>query len=86
MSLETSEGLLEAMGTQALASGSYLSPEAISKNIDNISLTDVANVRLLVWSVRSWERSNASLRFAFNVGTFSFLFSLLPGRQEIRDW
>ncbi|KAM9715409.1 cytochrome b-c1 complex subunit 2, mitochondrial isoform 3-T3 [Menidia menidia] len=43
MSLETSEGLLEAMGTQALASGSYHSPEAICKNIDNVSLTDVAN-------------------------------------------
>ncbi|KAM4525253.1 cytochrome b-c1 complex subunit 2, mitochondrial isoform 1-T1 [Odontesthes bonariensis] len=43
MSLETSEGLLEAMGTQALASGSYHSPEEISKNIDNVSLTDVAN-------------------------------------------
>ncbi|GAA6219872.1 cytochrome b-c1 complex subunit 2, mitochondrial isoform X1 [Lates japonicus] len=43
MSLETSEGLLEAMGTQALANGSYHSPEEISKNIDNVSLTDVAN-------------------------------------------
>lgn len=47
MSLETSEGLLEAMGTQALADGSYQSPEEISKKIDNISLTDVANVRHL---------------------------------------
>lgn len=46
MSLETSEGLLEDMGTQALASGSYCSPEEISKNIDSVSLTDVANVRL----------------------------------------
>ncbi|XP_047233749.1 cytochrome b-c1 complex subunit 2, mitochondrial isoform X2 [Girardinichthys multiradiatus] len=44
MSLETSEGLLEAMGSQALVDGSYHSPEEISKNIDNISLTDVANV------------------------------------------
>ncbi|XP_012731562.2 cytochrome b-c1 complex subunit 2, mitochondrial isoform X2 [Fundulus heteroclitus] len=43
MSLETSEGLLEAMGSQALADGSYHSPEEISKNIDNVSLTDVAN-------------------------------------------
>ncbi|XP_061822171.1 cytochrome b-c1 complex subunit 2, mitochondrial isoform X1 [Nerophis lumbriciformis] len=43
MSLETTEGLLEAMGTQALASGSYHSPEEFSKNIDNVSLTDVAN-------------------------------------------
>ncbi|XP_031700020.1 cytochrome b-c1 complex subunit 2, mitochondrial isoform X3 [Anarrhichthys ocellatus] len=43
MSLETSEGFLEAMGTQALAEGSYRSAEEVSKNIDNVSLTDVAN-------------------------------------------
>ncbi|KAM6897410.1 cytochrome b-c1 complex subunit 2, mitochondrial isoform 1-T1 [Xenentodon cancila] len=43
MSLETTEGLLEAMGTQALTSGSYHSPEEISKNIDNVSLNDIAN-------------------------------------------
>ncbi|XP_034564362.1 cytochrome b-c1 complex subunit 2, mitochondrial isoform X2 [Notolabrus celidotus] len=43
MSLETSEGLLETMGTQALAEGSYCSHEEISKKIDNVSLTDVAN-------------------------------------------
>ncbi|XP_036938220.1 cytochrome b-c1 complex subunit 2, mitochondrial isoform X1 [Acanthopagrus latus] len=43
MSQETSEGLLEDMGAQALASGSYVSSEEISKNIDNVSLTDVAN-------------------------------------------
>ncbi|XP_049615533.1 cytochrome b-c1 complex subunit 2, mitochondrial isoform X1 [Syngnathus scovelli] len=43
MTRETSEGLLEAMGTQALASGSYQSPEELAKNIDNVSLTDVAN-------------------------------------------
>ncbi|XP_074475411.1 cytochrome b-c1 complex subunit 2, mitochondrial isoform X1 [Sebastes fasciatus] len=43
MSLETSEGLLEAMGTQALAEGSYCSAEELSKNIDNVSLTDVSN-------------------------------------------
>uniref|UniRef100_A0A3P9IH88 Ubiquinol-cytochrome c reductase core protein 2b n=1 Tax=Oryzias latipes TaxID=8090 RepID=A0A3P9IH88_ORYLA len=43
MSLETSEGLLEAVGAQALASGSHQSTEEISKNIDNVSLNDVAN-------------------------------------------
>ncbi|XP_014855842.1 PREDICTED: cytochrome b-c1 complex subunit 2, mitochondrial-like isoform X1 [Poecilia mexicana] len=43
MSLETTEGLLEAMGSQALADGSYHTQEEISKNIDNVSLTDVAN-------------------------------------------
>lgn len=47
MSLETSEGLLEAVGAQALASGSHQSTEEISKNIDNVSLNDVANVRFL---------------------------------------
>ena len=44
MSLETSEGFLEALGSQALASGAYLSTDAVAKNIDNVSLTDVANV------------------------------------------
>ncbi|KAM7371024.1 hypothetical protein PAMP_010526 [Pampus punctatissimus] len=43
MSLETSEGLLEAMGSQALADGSYRTSTEISKDIDNVSLTDVAN-------------------------------------------
>ncbi|CAG04434.1 unnamed protein product, partial [Tetraodon nigroviridis] len=43
MSLETSEGLLEEMGTQALAKGSYCPPEEICKGIDNVTLTDVAN-------------------------------------------
>lgn len=54
MSLETSEGLLESMGTQALAEGSYHSPEEISKNIDKVSLTDVANVRRFVLSAQSY--------------------------------
>ncbi|KAM8837746.1 cytochrome b-c1 complex subunit 2, mitochondrial [Spinachia spinachia] len=42
MSLETSEGLLEAMGSQALSEGTF-SAEQVSKDIDNVSLTDVAN-------------------------------------------
>lgn len=48
MSLETSEGLLEEMGTQALARGSYCTPEEICKGIDNVTLTDVSNVRRFV--------------------------------------
>uniref|UniRef100_G3P584 Ubiquinol-cytochrome c reductase core protein 2 n=1 Tax=Gasterosteus aculeatus aculeatus TaxID=481459 RepID=G3P584_GASAC len=43
MSLETSEGLLEAMGSQALSEGTYSSAEQVSKDIDKVSLTDVAN-------------------------------------------
>lgn len=48
MSLETSEGLLEEMGTQALATGSYCPSAEISKKIDNVSLTDVSNVSHLL--------------------------------------
>uniref|UniRef100_A0A4W5QH43 Ubiquinol-cytochrome c reductase core protein 2b n=1 Tax=Hucho hucho TaxID=62062 RepID=A0A4W5QH43_9TELE len=43
MSLESSEGLLDAMGSQALARGAYHSPEAIAQKIDSVSATDVAN-------------------------------------------
>lgn len=56
MSLETSEGLLEEMGTQALAKGSYCPSDEICKGIDNVTLTDVANVRhsVPVVFVHSW--------------------------------
>lgn len=47
MSLETSEGLLEEMGTQALTTASYCPSAEISKKIDNVSLTDVSNVSRL---------------------------------------
>ena len=50
MSLETSEGFLEALGSQALAGGAYQSPDAVAKDIDNVSLIDVANVRHCTFS------------------------------------
>ncbi|XP_008304703.1 cytochrome b-c1 complex subunit 2, mitochondrial isoform X2 [Stegastes partitus] len=43
MFLETSEGLMEMIGSQTVSTGSYQSPEEICKTIDNVSLTDVAN-------------------------------------------
>ncbi|XP_070982020.1 cytochrome b-c1 complex subunit 2, mitochondrial-like isoform X1 [Oncorhynchus clarkii lewisi] len=43
MSLESSEGLLDAMGSQALSGAVYHSPEAIAQKIDSVSATDVAN-------------------------------------------
>ncbi|KAI3365585.1 hypothetical protein L3Q82_010670, partial [Scortum barcoo] len=61
MSLETSEGLLEAMGTQALAEGTYTSPEEISRNIDNVSLTDVANAAKKFVSGKKSMASNGNL-------------------------
>lgn len=61
MSLETSEGLLENMGSQALATGSYCPPEEMSKNIDNVSLTDVANVRHLVLVIGCWHAEEGTV-------------------------
>ncbi|CAN9508615.1 unnamed protein product [Ophioblennius macclurei] len=61
MSLETSEGLLEAMGTQALSVGSYHSPEEISKKIDNVSLTDVSNAAKKFASGKKTMASSGSL-------------------------
>lgn len=46
MSVETSEGLLDAIGTQALTEGAYHTPEAISQNIEAVSSSDVVNVSL----------------------------------------
>ncbi|XP_042253157.1 cytochrome b-c1 complex subunit 2, mitochondrial isoform X1 [Thunnus maccoyii] len=61
MSLETSEGLLEAMGTQALANGSYRTSAEISKDIDNVSLTDVANAAKKFVSGKKAMASNGNL-------------------------
>lgn len=47
MSIESSEGLMEAIGSQALAEGTYHSPEAVTQKIDAVSSADVVNVSLL---------------------------------------
>lgn len=44
MSTETSEGLLEVIGTQALAEGTYQTPEAIIQKVDAVSSSDVVSV------------------------------------------
>lgn len=43
MSLESSEGLLEGMGSQALAAGSYLSPVDTAHKINSVAAADVIN-------------------------------------------
>ncbi|KAG9333663.1 hypothetical protein JZ751_010732, partial [Albula glossodonta] len=43
MSLESSEGMLEDMGSQALAGGTYQPPEAVAQGIDSVSSNDVIN-------------------------------------------
>ncbi|XP_035262821.1 cytochrome b-c1 complex subunit 2, mitochondrial isoform X1 [Anguilla anguilla] len=43
MSLESSEGMFEDMGSQALAGGTYNSPEAVAQNIDSVTSDGVIN-------------------------------------------
>uniref|UniRef100_A0A8B9KCD6 Cytochrome b-c1 complex subunit 2, mitochondrial n=1 Tax=Astyanax mexicanus TaxID=7994 RepID=A0A8B9KCD6_ASTMX len=43
MSIESSESLLESIGTQALTEGTYHSPEAITQKVDAVSSSDVIN-------------------------------------------
>ncbi len=45
MSIESSEGLMEAIGSQVLAEGTYHSPEAVTQKINAVSSADVVNVR-----------------------------------------
>ncbi|XP_052466835.1 cytochrome b-c1 complex subunit 2, mitochondrial isoform X1 [Carassius gibelio] len=44
MSIENSEGLMEAIGSQVLSEGTYHSPEAVSQKINAVSSADVVNV------------------------------------------
>lgn len=44
MSVESSEGLLDEIGSQALASGAYTSPSAAAEKIDSVATADIVNV------------------------------------------
>uniref|UniRef100_A0A670KFX1 Ubiquinol-cytochrome c reductase core protein 2 n=1 Tax=Podarcis muralis TaxID=64176 RepID=A0A670KFX1_PODMU len=43
MSVESSEGLLDEIGSQALASGAYTSPSAAAEKIDSVATADIVN-------------------------------------------
>uniref|UniRef100_A0ACB8FKS3 Uncharacterized protein n=1 Tax=Sphaerodactylus townsendi TaxID=933632 RepID=A0ACB8FKS3_9SAUR len=43
MSVESSDGLLEEIGCQALASGAYASPAAVVEKIDAVTTADIVN-------------------------------------------
>uniref|UniRef100_A0A6Q2ZAI8 Ubiquinol-cytochrome c reductase core protein 2a n=1 Tax=Esox lucius TaxID=8010 RepID=A0A6Q2ZAI8_ESOLU len=43
MSIESSEGMLEEMGAQALSNEAYLAPDTVTQSIDSVSLVDVVN-------------------------------------------
>uniref|UniRef100_A0A4W5K6B3 Ubiquinol-cytochrome c reductase core protein 2a n=1 Tax=Hucho hucho TaxID=62062 RepID=A0A4W5K6B3_9TELE len=58
MSMESSVGLLEEMGAQALSSGAYHSPETVTQSIDSVSHADVVNAaRKFVDSKKSMAAS-----------------------------
>ena len=44
MSLESTEGLLHEIGSQALVSGTYTSPAAVIDKIDSVATADIVNV------------------------------------------
>ena len=47
MNIETSEGLIEELGAQALATGAYQSPDAVTQSIAAVTHADVVNVSIL---------------------------------------
>ncbi|XDV44924.1 hypothetical protein PO909_013134 [Leuciscus waleckii] len=61
MSIESSEGLMEAIGSQALAEGSYHSPEAVTQKIDAVSSADVVNVAKKFMSGKKTMASSGNL-------------------------
>uniref|UniRef100_A0AAY4BLD5 Uncharacterized protein n=1 Tax=Denticeps clupeoides TaxID=299321 RepID=A0AAY4BLD5_9TELE len=61
ISLETTEGLFEAIGTQALAFGTYHTPEAVIQKIDAVSSTDVVNAAKKVVSGKKTLASRGHL-------------------------
>lgn len=46
MSVETSKGLLNEIGSEALVSGTHTSPSAAAQKIDSVSTADVVNVSM----------------------------------------
>ncbi|KAG1936021.1 cytochrome b-c1 complex subunit 2, mitochondrial isoform X1 [Pimephales promelas] len=61
MSIESSEGLMEAMGSQALAEGTYHPPEAVTQKIDAVSSADVVNVAKKFMSGKKTMASSGNL-------------------------
>ena len=44
MSVESSEGFLDEVGSQALVAGSYVPPSTVLQQIDSVADADVVNV------------------------------------------
>lgn len=46
MSVETSKGLLNEIGSESLVSGTHTSPSAAAQKIDSVATADVVNVSM----------------------------------------
>lgn len=44
MSIESSEGFLDEVGSQALIAGSYVPPSTVLQQIDSVADADIINV------------------------------------------
>ncbi|KAG8558100.1 hypothetical protein GDO81_016862 [Engystomops pustulosus] len=70
LSLENSSGLLNEIGSQAVASGSYTSPDAVLKNIDAVTSADVAN------AAKKFVSGKKSLAASGNLGNTPYVADL----------
>lgn len=67
MSMESSEGLLEEIGAQALTAGVYQAPDAVLKAIDAITQNDVVKVCafseiLIAWLNKQLQKNKLAVR------------------------
>lgn len=61
MSIESSEGLMDVIGTHVLSEGTYHSPEAVTQKINAVSSADVVNVAKKFMSGKKTMASSGNL-------------------------
>uniref|UniRef100_W5MNG0 Cytochrome b-c1 complex subunit 2, mitochondrial n=1 Tax=Lepisosteus oculatus TaxID=7918 RepID=W5MNG0_LEPOC len=70
MAAESSEGMLEEMGAQALAGGGYVPAEAVAQKIDSVSASDVVN------AAKKFVSGKKSMAASGNLGNTPFVDEL----------
>ncbi|XP_074866636.1 cytochrome b-c1 complex subunit 2, mitochondrial [Carettochelys insculpta] len=70
MLVETSDGLLNEIGSEALASGKYTSPTAVIQNIDSVATADIVN------AAKKFVDGKKSMAACGNLGNTPFIDEL----------
>ncbi|XP_067407077.1 cytochrome b-c1 complex subunit 2, mitochondrial isoform X2 [Emydura macquarii macquarii] len=70
MSIETSDGLLDEIGSEALASGIYTSPTSVIQNIESIATADIVN------AAKKFVNGKKSMAASGNLGNTPFVDEL----------